>query len=220
MKKIIAQSIALTLAAGGILALSGCAATQMAIEHRNLDVRTQMSSTIFLKPVSETDHTIFVQIKNTSDQNLDVGAFTRDLNNALVQKGYQVTTYDKAHYILQANILQIGKMDLSAAATSLNAGFGGAMAGALLAGAKGSGGRGIAAGAVAGGVLDLVTSSLLKNVTYTAITDIQITENQAGNIPAIAQTRMLSTANQVNLDFSEALPKLENQVVHSLAGIF
>lgn len=221
MKRAVLKLTILSSAAAGLLTLGGCAATQVAIEHRNLDVRTQMSSTIFLKPIPDAEHTIFVQLKNTSDQNIDVGEFTQELDNILVQKGYRLTSFEQAHYILQANILQIGKMDPSAAATALSAGFGGALAGGALAGANGSSGRGIAGAALAGGVVDFVADSMVKNVTYTAITDIQITENSdATGAPGVSRTRMLSSANQVNLAFKEALPKLESQIVHSISGIF
>ena len=40
--------------------LSGCAATQVAISKRNLDVQTKMSATIFLDPVKESRRTVFV----------------------------------------------------------------------------------------------------------------------------------------------------------------
>lgn len=213
---------AFAVVGAGLLTMGGCAATQMAIEHRNLDVQSKMSSTIFLRPVPDAEHTIYVQVKNTSDQNIDIGALTEQLDQSFAQKGYKVTSFEHAHYILQANVLQIGKMSQSAASTALNAGFGGAIAGGVLAGTTGHGAQGIAGGALIGGVADLVAGSLVKNVTYAAVTDIQITETpDTGNATSgIYRTRMLSTANQVNLDFKDALPKLENQIVHEIGGIF
>ncbi len=221
MKQVILKSIAIAASLAGVVNLGGCAATEVAIEHHDLDVRSQMSSTVFLKPVSDTEHTVYVQVKNTTDKNIDTGLFTQNLNAELAQKGYRAVPFQDAHYLLQVNFLQVGKMDPSAASMALNAGFGGAVAGGVLAAANGSSGRGIAGGALAGGVVDLVADALVKNVTYTAITDIQITENNPGNIPpGVYRTRMLSSANQVNLDFQDALPKLRNQVVQSIAGIF
>ncbi|HBM2127708.1 TPA: hypothetical protein LUK87_005024, partial [Escherichia coli] len=41
------------------LALSGCGAMSTAIKKRNLEVKTQMSETIWLKPASE--RTVFLQ---------------------------------------------------------------------------------------------------------------------------------------------------------------
>lgn len=49
------------------LALSGCGAMSTAIK-RNLEVKTQMSETIWLEPASE--RTVFLQIKNTSDKDM------------------------------------------------------------------------------------------------------------------------------------------------------
>lgn len=208
-------SLKLTAVAAAVLLMSGCAATQMAIEHKNLDVQSKMSSTIFLKPIPSAEHTIYVQIKNTSDKNIDIAAVTKGIDDMLVGKGYTIVPFDQAHYLLQANILQIGKMDPSAAAYALNAGFGGAVAGAVVAGTTGSGGQGMAGAALLGGVADIVANSLVKNVTYSAITDIQITEG-AG----LYKTRMLSTANQVNLAFADAEPKLQGQIIKEIAGIF
>lgn len=219
-KKILKTSLTVIALVSASL-LTGCAATQVALEHHNLDVQTRMSKTIFLAPVPDSEHTIFVQLKNTSDKNLDMAEYTQDLDAALVAKGYQVAPYEKARYLLQANILQVGKMDPSAAASMLGAGFGGAVTGIALADAGGANIRGMATGAVVGGVADLVANSLVKNVTYTTVTDVQITENPHNGIPpSVYQTRMLSTANKMNLDFKDAEPKLESQVTHSLAGIF
>ena len=57
------------------LALSGCAATSTAVAKRNLDVQTKMSDTIFLDPVTPDERTVYVDVRNTSDQpGLDIGA--------------------------------------------------------------------------------------------------------------------------------------------------
>ena len=48
------------------LALSGCGAMSTAVKKRNLDVKTQMSETIWLEPSSEK--TVYLQIRNTSDK--------------------------------------------------------------------------------------------------------------------------------------------------------
>lgn len=45
------------------LALSGCGAMSTAVKKRNLDVKTQMSETIWLEPSSEK--TVYLQIRNT-----------------------------------------------------------------------------------------------------------------------------------------------------------
>lgn len=50
------------------LLLSGCGAVSTVVKKRNLDVKTQMSQTIWLEPSSEK--TVYLQIKNTSDKDM------------------------------------------------------------------------------------------------------------------------------------------------------
>ncbi|MEX3853809.1 complement resistance protein TraT [Paraburkholderia sp. BR10923] len=106
--------------------LTDCAATHVAISKHDLDVQTKMSDTIFLDPVADSKKTVFVQIRNTSDKpHFDIAA---DVKAAVSGKGYRIVgDPDHAQYILQANILQVGKVAPSAAQEA----FGGY--GALLA---------------------------------------------------------------------------------------
>jgi hypothetical protein len=91
-----------------VLLLQGCAATQVALGKRDLDVQTKMSATVFLDPVPPEQMTVFVQVRNTSDrQDLDIA---EDVKNAVIAKGYRVVRDPKlAKYYLQANILFVGK---------------------------------------------------------------------------------------------------------------
>ncbi len=237
----------LVMVIGASLALSGCAATQTALAHRNLNVSSRMSETIFLDPVPERQRTIYVQVRNTSDQALNTTHIAQELSQALLAKGYQTVSSEQAHYVLQANVLAIGKMDEAAAQSALQAGFGGALVGMTLASTAQSSLRGVAGGAIAGGLSEMLADTLVKNVTYSAITDIQISEaavpasngnsghagldaaavkkspsgvQQGSGRWSYYRTRMVSTANQVNLSFDEALPQLQNQWVHALSGLF
>lgn len=63
--------------------LSGCGAMSTAVKKRNLDVKTQMSETIWLEPSSEK--TVFLQIRNTSDQ--DMSGLQTQITNELSAKG-------------------------------------------------------------------------------------------------------------------------------------
>ena len=45
------------------LMLSGCSAMSTAIKKRNLDVKTQMSQTVWLEPSSQK--TVYLQVRNT-----------------------------------------------------------------------------------------------------------------------------------------------------------
>ena len=204
------------------LAISGCGAMSTAIKKRNLEVKTQMSETIWLEPASE--RTVFLQIKNTSDK--DMSGLQGKIADAVKAKGYQVVTSpDKAYYWIQANVLKADKMDLRESQGWLNRGYEGAAVGAAL-------GAGMAADA------------MVEDVNYTMITDVQIAERTKAtvttdNVAALRQgtsgakiqtstetgnqhkyqTRVVSNANKVNLKFEEAKPVLEDQLAKSIANI-
>ncbi|MBN6742755.1 complement resistance protein TraT [Acidithiobacillus sp. MC6.1] len=232
------------LAAAGAISLSGCAATQVALEHKNLAVQTKMSNTVFLTPVPPAEQTVYIQFKNTSDKTLDVSTLEQEIDANLANQGYRVVPYQQAHYMLQINVLSVGKMAPSAAQQSLMGGYGGALAGAAAGGLIGQSYMGAGVGGLVGGIGGLVADSLVKNVTYAMITDVQIGERskavvnqqtnanlQQGTSTATTQqtsssghwiyyrTRIVSTANKVNLSFKTALPALQGQLVHSLSGI-
>lgn len=232
------------------LLLMGCAATQTMISKRNLDVQTKMSNTVFLNPVEDSQKTIYVQIKNTSDKpNFNVN---HKIKSNLENKGYRVVnSLNQAHYLLQANVLQVGKVDPSAAEKMFLGGYGssiGAISVGMATGAlMGGSGSNILAGGLIGGIVDTVANAAVKDVTYTVITDLQISEKAAkgtkisqtdesqfqqgtGTISRQSsssqagwmkyQTRIMSTANKVNLDFKDALPLLEEGLSNSIAGVF
>jgi outer membrane lipoprotein SlyB len=242
-KKIISNG----LLAGTIAVLTGCAATQTALEHRTLEVSTKQSETVFLEPISKAQKTMFVSIKNTSDESIDI---TPQLKTALSNQGYRVVSQPNlAHYLLQANILKVGKMSIAASQSALGGGYGSAVAGAVVGTAAGSfthSSSGLIAGGLAGGVIGLAADSLVKAVNYTMITDVQISERvgkgavheqfnsnlQNGSASGTYQTsskhsdyqryrtRVVSNADKVNLTFAQARPALEQGLVKTLAGIF
>ncbi|WP_163333737.1 complement resistance protein TraT [Enterobacter bugandensis] len=223
------------------LALSGCGAMSTAVKKRNLDVKTQMSETIWLEPSSEK--TVYLQIRNTSDKDMS------GITNELAAKGYRVSSSpDTAYYWIQANVLKAEKMDLRDAQGFLKTGYEGAAMGAAL-------GAGITAynsssvGATLGvglatGLIGMAADAMVEDVNYTMVTDLQISERSKAtvttdNIAALKQgtsgvklqtsseqgnrakyqTRVVSNANKVNLKFEEAKPVLEAQLAKSIAGI-
>lgn len=226
--------------------MSGCAATSMAISKRNLDVQTKMSNTVFLDPVAADKHTLVIQVRNTSDK--PSFQIEQDLKAAISSKGYKVVDDPaKAHYMLQVNILQVGKMDISAAQGILSSGFGGAVTGmAVVAAAGGHSNRGVLTGGILGGITSTVADALVKDVTFAAVTDLQISERlEGGKAKAVSentlkqgtsgstvvstsketdwnryQTRILSSANKVNLDFDEAQPELIKGLATAISGVF
>ncbi|MFH1060672.1 MAG: complement resistance protein TraT, partial [Pseudomonadota bacterium] len=108
--------------------MAGCAATTTAIRYKDLDVQTKMSNTIFLDPVAADKRTIFVQMRNTSDKPFDIQG---EIMSALMAKGYRlVNDPAQAHFILQGNVLAVGRTDQSALENTTGLGFGGVAAGA------------------------------------------------------------------------------------------
>ena len=153
-----------------VFLLAGCAATQTMISKRNLDVQSKMSNTVFLNPVEDSQKSVYVQVKNTSDKsNFNIDG---KIKRALESKGYRIATNLKnAHYLLQANILQIGKADPSAAEKTLLGGYGSNIqavaAGATFGALAGRNPGGMIAGGLMGGIFDTVANAAVKDVTYT-----------------------------------------------------
>lgn len=234
--------------ASAVAVLTGCAATQTAIEHGSLKVSTKQSETIFLDPVSSAQKTVYVSVKNTSDEEIDISP---QLKTALISHGYKVINNpNSAHYLLQANVLKVGKMSVAASQSALGGGYGSAIAGAVAGTAAGSltaSSTGMIAGGLAGGVIGLAADSLVKDVNYTMITDVQISERVGNGVKVNEQfqshlkngsstvtsqtssrdsqyqryrTRVVSNADKVNLKFSDARVSLEQGLVKVISGIF
>lgn len=232
-----------------ITSLIGCAATQTLIEHRNLEVSTRQSKTIFMDPIPDALKTIYIAIKNTSDQEMEI---MPQLKEALHAHGYKVLSNpDGAHYILQANILKIGKMTPDAARNALSGGYGSALTGGLIGGASAAAisnsSSGMLVGGLIGGAVGFAANSLIKEINYTLITDVQVSERlskgvkineefnaklQNGTSSSTSQnysrqtkfqrfrTRIVSNANKVNLEFKDARGALEQGLIKTLVGIF
>lgn len=240
----------ISTALSAMLLLSGCAATTTAISKRNLDVQTRMSETVFLDPVAPAQQTVYVQVRNTSDKEL---ALNESIRSAIESRGYRVVRDpNQAHYMLQASVLQVGKMDPSAASRALAAGYGGAIDGAAIgvlaaASTNNTSAQGVGGFGLLGAAIGTVANATVKDVTYTIITDLQISERapegvkvqqqtntnmSQGTSTRISQhsssvsewkryrTRIVSSANKVNLDFEEARGELEKGLVRSVSGIF
>lgn len=212
------KTVGLVVLLVGTVVLSGCAATHVAISKRDLDVQTKMSSTIFLDPVAKNKQTIYLQVRNTSDK--PDFRIEDSIRSGITGRGYRIVTdAGQAHYMLQINVLQAGKIDPAAAQAAFTAGYGGAMTGILVGAAAGGSGRDAATGGVLGGIIETVSGAFVKDVTYSIITDLQISERQGGGWKRY-QTRVLSTANKVNLEFAEAQPNLEKGLIASISGLF
>jgi len=230
--------------------LAGCSAMNTAIKKRNLDVQTKMSSSVFLEPVAPEQKIVYFDMRNTSDKDMEV---TKNIESAFIKKGYKITKNpQKATYMLQGNILKVGKSDLREAKKILHSGYGAAVSGALVgAGAgivAGSNGKETTELALAGAAASFIGDALVTDNVYVMVTDLQIRERplegeivtqtqqanlQQGYATKVEQhttggkikwktyrTRIVSTAEKMNLDFPEAKSALEHGLVHSISGIF
>ncbi len=242
--------VRIALLTGACFLISACAATTTAISKRDLDVQTRMSDSIFLDPLPPGGRSVFVQVRNTSDK--EDFTIENQVKAAISKRGYRlVDNPEHAQYLLQANVLQAGKSSTTAAEEAFGGGFGGALFGAAVGaagtriGTKNTGS--LIGGGLVGAAAEVIAGSFIQDVTYTAITDIQISERttdgsvvtetleqdiaegSAGTRIVRASTtsswkryraRVMSTANQVNLDFEDAVPQLVAGLTRSIAGVF
>jgi len=218
----------ITLILIGIIPLFiGCAATQVGLEKKDLKVQTKMSKSIFLDLDNQIEKTAFIEFKNTSDKDIDL---IEAIKKSVRDRGYTIVDNAKqAAYIYQGNILYVGEADPAALRTAVRRGYGWGYGSTAAGGAAGGaigyglgGGKGALYGGVAGGLLasatELVTGSLTKDVTYTIMTDFQLTEKTSKG-KKIHQARVASTAEQVNLEWEEAEGKLVEGLAKSLGGL-
>ncbi|WP_115716906.1 complement resistance protein TraT [Gallaecimonas mangrovi] len=231
---------------GAALLLSGCTATHTAIAKRDLNVQTQMSDTIFLDPVAPAKRIVFVQIHNTSDQ--PQIQLQQQIVRGIQARGYEVTDNpDKANFMLQANLLKVGEADMNELRGDLNNGFGAGLIGGAVGASAFGGGKGKIATGLIGAAIGIAADAMEKDVYYGMIVDVQVSErtqgdevitekNQSTLVQGTSasqqqsstrqthwkrfQTRVVSIANQANLQASVALPAMEKGVVASLSGVF
>ncbi|MGL4687631.1 MAG: complement resistance protein TraT [Fusobacteriaceae bacterium] len=221
---------------------TGCSSLTTVIKKRNLETQTKLSQTIWLNPENIGTKSVFVQIKNTSTNNI---AIENEIKNILIEKGYKITPLpNEANYWLQVNILKLSKMNLRESEAALS-GLAGAGIGATL-GAYNTGSANTAIGlGIVGGAIGVVSDALIEDIYYTMITDVLVSEKtmnlvQRSQINASTQgtrgvdttvsnsksdmnkyqTRVVSTANQVNLKFDGAVPSLKAELVKAISNIF
>ena len=225
-----------------IFAFVSCSTMHTVVSKRNLDVQTKMSDTIWLEPAAANEKTVFIQIRNTSGKNLNI---EQKVTNILVSKGYRIVNDPaEAKYWLQANILKVDKVNLDSDNGFSDAVLGAGIGGVL--GAQRSGGAYTALGwGLAGAAIGTLADALVDDTAYAMVTDILITEKTGRNVQTATRnsvkqgnsgsmtstssgssnmekysTRVLSTANQVNLNFNSAIPILEDELGKVVGGIF
>ena len=227
---------------GLLLTMVSCSTMHTIISKRNLDVQTKMSDTIWLEPAAANQKTVFVKVSNTSGKNLNI---EQKIMKVLSEKGYRIVNDPaEAKYWLQANILKVDKVNLNNENGFSDAVLGAGIGGVL--GAQRSGGAYTALGwGLAGAAIGTLADALVDDTAYAMVTDILISEKTGKNVQSSTRnsvkqgnsgnmtstsnsssnmekysTRVLSTANQVNLKFNSAVPILEDELGKVISGIF
>ena len=232
--------------------LTGCAATQVALSKKDLDVQTRTSTAIFVDPVAKEKRTIYLDIKS-GVMEFDRRQFKQFVKEQFTQfndNGYQIIDDpETAQFQMVAYVLNLEKASPTAAEQALGKGY---MGGAVLAGAAVGGvathsAGGVVGGAVVGGATEFISGSLVKDVTYMLVCDIQIKEKAAKGVIVRKdsqidtkisdagssrqttsevgnkkeyRTRIVTTANKVNLKIEDAQDLMFKKTAYAMAGFF
>lgn len=236
------------IVASATVLLYGCGATSALINHSSLDVNSKMSNTIFLDPETQNQQTVYIQVKNTTSE--DLKGLTSEITNDFTNAGWKVVTDPKkASNMVQINVLQAGQAeDPDAVWKTIQSGYGATVLGGLAgvaasyAGASTMGAIGVGVGV---GAASWIADQAVKNVAYSVITDVQVsvktngkvssthtanlqqgtstTENQTYKVSGNwlkYQTRIGTVAQKVNLKFPDAKPVIIKQLGQQISGIF
>ena len=227
-----------------IAILTGCQAAYTSIEKRDLRIEVKQQDTIFTDPVPQSQKTIYVSVRNTSG-NADLN-LKPALKTAIRQTGYRVVENpDKAHFILQVNVLNAERMSDANYQKALMSGFGTGVVGGVIAGvATHNAGVGLGVGAAAGAV-GFLANTMIHDVYYVIVVDMEIREKGKGMVAIRGKqnlqqglgggttqtyaeesryktyrTRIVAYANKVNLKEAEAMPAVRDRLAQVIAGSF
>ena len=228
------------------MTLTGCSTIQAVTNHKEMKVSSLQNESIFLNQVPLSEQTVHVSIHNASDKELSI---VNRVKSSIESHGFKVVSNpNKAHYFLQANILKVGTMSASDGKEVLGQGYGSVISGvgtaAAVAALGGSSDAVMGAGLVVG-LADMAASSFVKNINYSVVTDVQVSERVGHKVRESTKsnfsngsnsystqnsessshfqryrTRILTYAEKINLKFSEAKPELERSLSKVLSGIF
>lgn len=237
-----------------IVTLGGCAATQTLVSKKDLEVQVKTSTAIFVDPVPQNKRTVYLDVKSgvMEFDRREFKQFVRDqFVNSNDNNYVLVDNPEEAQFTMVVYVLNLEKTSPTAAEQALKSGYmGGAIAaGATVGAIANSSNRytGAGAGAIAGGAIELVSSSLVKDVFFMLVCDIQIKEklsngavvrkdtqvdtkvSDAGSsrqsVSEVSarkeyRTRIVTTANQVNLELASAKELMFKKTGYALSGFF
>jgi len=157
MKKYISLTLAATLS---LTFLTGCATTE-------LQTQAKMTRSIFLEPVKKSQKVVYISIRNTSGQDINLEP---KIVAELQKKGYKIVDDpDAAKYILMVNVLFANNLkEANAARGASAAGTIGAAAGAS------GGGKDALVGAVAGALIGGVLAKATEDDIFRMVVDVVV----------------------------------------------
>ncbi|HEU0198465.1 MAG TPA: complement resistance protein TraT [Nevskiaceae bacterium] len=188
------------------LAVTACSTLTTAVEHRNLQVSTRLSSSLFMDPVPPADRSVYVQVQNTNDKgNFGLGPA---LEAAIEAQGWTVVSNaDAADVILQVGVLQAGKIKTTMLQSALVGGYGSVLGTAAVgAGAAALSGANITVigGTALGlGTADYVGGLLVKDETFSAIADVRVMQRE---LPGQIVTLNSKSATRTPVPLVQATP--------------
>ncbi len=232
----------------------GCAATSTLLSKSDLDVQTRTSTAIFVDAVAKDKRTIYVDIRS-GVMEFDRNAFKRFVIAQFSvpgNSGYTIVDDpEAAQFQMNVYVLNLEKTSPTAAEVALGKGYtGGAIAAGAAVGAMGNNSnryRGAAAGGLIAGAADFISGSMVKDVTFMLVADVQIKEKarkgvfvrkdskvdtKISDVGSSRQTvsevtnkkeyrtRIVTTANKANLKLAEAQDLMFKKTAYAMAGFF
>lgn len=189
-----------------------------------LETNVKMTKSVWLKPAEKEKQSIYVSLKNISQENLEILPM---LKSRLEEKNYVlVENSNGADYILMINILFAN--NLKEAYAIKNAAGVGITTGIIAAASSSNTRDSLLIGATAALATGLVTKAL-EDKTYRAVVDVTVEEKREdaealsevmGQGYKTHQTRVLAEAVQTHLKLEEALPVLSDKVATQISNIF
>ncbi len=189
-----------------------------------LETNVKMTKCVWLKPAEKEKKSIYVSLKNISQENLEILPI---LKSKLEAKNYVfVESSTNADYVLMINILFAN--NLKEAYAIKNAAGVGITTGIIAAVGSSSTRDSLLVGATAALATGLVTKAL-EDETYRAVVDVTVEEKreEAGLSSEIMgqgykthQTRVLAEAVKTHLKLDEALPVLSDKIATQISNIF
>lgn len=241
-KIIKATLIASTLTIG----ISSCTTFGTYAAHKDLVVESKMSDSIFLPPIKADKKIVYVQVKNTIDN--QTNELEPKIKDDLKSSGWKIAEDpDAAFYMLQVNVKQAGlAKDRNTAMSTITDGFTSIAGGGVVGTATGMITDNYKTGsevALAVGAGDFVASQAVKDVTFSIVTEVQLGQKVDGNVNQVTQAdlangssttaqlytdssnwkytqvRVGAVADQINLTLEKAMPKIQTSLAKEISGI-